>query len=218
MGAFSGGLTFRQYYVNEPLPAGWAESFREGIRKNACEEVDPAGEADRTIGWCDARFPLDTDLEPEQYLFDDHIVLGLRTDTLTVPGPLLKLHTEAEIRKLIKEQGREDLNRYERAEVKERVRLVLRSKILPSVKSVDMVWSLQTQIVRFFASSEKANQEFMELFEESFGLQLVPDSPYTAALYGKGIALDDAQKAALDRVEPAAFIDAETAQRLLMEG
>lgn len=217
MGAFSGGLTFRQYTVKDPLPDGWADKFREGIRTNAFKDIDLAGEADRSIGWCDARFPLDVDLEPEQYQFDDHLVLGLRTDVLAVPGPLLKLHTEAETRKVTKEQGRESLNRYEKAEIKERVKLFLREKMMPSVKSIDMVWSLQLGIVRFFAGSEKANLEFMELFEDTFGLQLIPDAPYTAGLFGKGVQLSEAEKAALDTAEPTPFIDPETAARLMME-
>lgn len=217
MGAISGGMTFRQYTVKEALPEGWADKFREGIRRCAFVDIDLAGEADRAIGWCDPRFPLDTDLEPEQYLFGDYLLLGLRTDVLAVPGPLLKLHTEAETRKVSKEQGRDSLNRYEKAEIKERVKLFLRGKMLPSVKSVDLVWSLSEQVVRFFSSSEKANLEFMELFEDSFGLQLIPDAPYTAGLFGKGVNLSELEKAALDTVEPTPFIDADTAARLLME-
>ena len=109
MGAFSGGLTFRQYYVRDPLPGDWRERFQIGIEQNIFQPLDPAGEAERSVGWCSIHFPLDLDLTPEQYIYNEYIVLGMRIDTLAVPGPLLRLHTEAECRKLMAEHEREQI-------------------------------------------------------------------------------------------------------------
>ncbi|MCA9543880.1 MAG: recombination-associated protein RdgC [Myxococcales bacterium] len=211
MGAFSGGLSFRQYHVQGDLPANWPEKYQVEIKRLAHKPIDPANEEDRSVGWCNAEFPLDVQLDEQTWHLNEYIVLGMRIDTLAVPGPLLRLHTEAECRKLMAEQKRDSLNRYEKAEVKERVRLAMRAKMMPSIKSIDMVWNWTDGTVRFFASSEKANLEFMELFEDTFGVSLVPDVPYTVALNGRGVTLTEAQKAALENVEPTPFVDADTA-------
>ncbi len=211
MGAFSGGLTYRQYHVQGELPDNWPTTFLAEIRRLAHTPIDPANEEERSVGWCSAEFPLDVELAESDWHLNEYIVLGMRIDTLTVPGPLLRLHTEAECRKLMLEQKRDSLNRYERAEVKERVRLSLRARMFPSVKSIDLVWNWTDGTVRFFSSSEKTNLEFMELFEDTFRLSLVPEVPYTIALHERGLTLTEAQKARLEQVEPTPFVDADTA-------
>jgi DNA recombination-dependent growth factor C len=218
MGAFSGGSTFRQYYVSGELPNNWPDTFQEGIARLAFKDIDLKGEEDRALGWCSAAFPLDIDLQPELWRFNEYIVLALRIDTLGVPGPILRIHTEAEIRRVQLEQKRESLNRYEKAEIKERIHMALRARVLPSIKSIDMVWNWTDGTVRFYAGNEKTNLEFQEMFEDSFGLLLIPDTPYTAGLHGQGIKLTDEQKAVLDVVEPSIFVDTETALAALHEG
>ncbi len=209
MGAFTGGLTFRQYYVTEALPEGWKDAFHQAIAQHAFKDIDPHTEEERAVGWCSPHFPLDVELEQSQYLYNEYLVLALRIDTLTVPGPLLRIYSEKESRRVMAEQKRASLNRYEKAEIKERVKLDLRRKMMASIKAIDMVWSWSSGTVRFFSTNEKVNLEFMELFESTFGLQLTPEAPYTVALHGWH-TLDDAQKAAIERIEPESFADADT--------
>jgi hypothetical protein len=47
-----------------------------------------------------------------------------------------------------------------------------------------MVWSLNTGRVRFWSGNSKLNEEFQELFEQTFELGLGADTPYTAAAFG----------------------------------
>ena len=101
MGAFNGSLTFRQYYVRDPLPKDWKDRFQLGIERNVFTPLDPAGEAERSVGWCSIHFPLDLELTPEQYIYNEYIVLGLRIDTMTVPGSLLRIFTESECRRVM---------------------------------------------------------------------------------------------------------------------
>lgn len=216
MGAFTGGLTFRQYYVRDPLPADWRERFQLGIEAHVFKPLDPAGEVERSIGWCSIHFPLDLDMMPEQYTYNDYIVLALRVDTLSVPGSLLRIFTEAECRRLMYEQKRSKLNRYEKAEIKDRVKLDLKKRLMPSIKTVDMVWNWQQGVLRFFAGNEKVNVEFMELFEQSFGLNLTPDGPYTAGLLSAS-GLSEAERAALETIEPSTFVDLDTAVAAMKE-
>lgn len=216
MGAFQGGLSYRRYTTVEPLPEGFKDLFQKGISENVFRPIEPASDEERSIGWTSAQFALDIDLQPEKYRFNEYIVLAMRIDTLTVPGPMLRLYTEAEARRVMLEQKRDSLNRYERAEIKERVKMELRRKMIPAVKAIDMVWNITEGVVRFFAGNEKANLEFQELFEATFDRLLIPDSPYTAALHGN-VALTDAQRGALDDIDPAIFADSETMAAAMLE-
>lgn len=221
MGAFQGGLTFKQYYVDDPLPSGWPDLFQQGIARQGFKPIEISSEVERSIGWASVHFALDTELEPEMYTYNEYLVLAMRIDTLTVPGPLLAIYSEAEARRVMQEQKRPSLNRYERAEIKERIKIDLRKKLFPSIKTVDMVWNWETGVVRFYAANEKTNLEFQDLFEQTFDRVLIPDGAFTAATRGAvpgGMKLDAAQLAALDEVEPHAFVDIETAVAAMKEG
>ncbi len=184
MGAFQGGLTYRQYFVRGELPADWRDQFAEKINTHAFKDVDPAAEEERALGWCSPHFALDVDLHEGLWLHDAYLVLALRIDTLKVPGPQLKIYTEAECRRVMAEQKVDSLNRYQRAEIKERVKQELRKKILPGIKTIDMVWDLEGKVVRFWSGNTKTNEEFQELFEKTFEIGLGVDTPYTAAAFG----------------------------------
>jgi hypothetical protein len=212
MGAFTGGLTFRQYYVADPLPkdaAEWRAAFAKGIAEYAFKDINPASEEERAVGWCSPHFPLDIEPDESMYLYNEYVVLGLRIDTLGVPGPLLRIHTEQESRRMMEEQGLTNLSRYQKAEVKERVKIALKKKMLPSIKVVDMVWNWTDGRVRFYGGNEKVNMEFMEIFEGSFNNRLIPEAAFTACEHG-GLNLTEAEVEALERVEPCAFVDTDT--------
>ena len=52
---------------------------------------------------------------------------------------------------------------------------------MPATKSVDLVWNVNTGVARFFSQSAKIHLLVQELFEKTFRLKLVPESPGTAA-------------------------------------
>jgi len=219
MGAFSGGLTFRQYYVTEPMPEGWKDRYTASVQRYAFKEIDLASDEERALGWCSPLFALDCELDHTMWLYTDNIVLALRNDTLTVPGPLLRIHTEAESRRVMAEGKRVKLSRYERAEIKERVKLAMRKKQLPSLKTIDMVWNWMPEgggpsVVRFFSTNEKVNQEFCELFEATFERVLVPDSIFTATR--DAMAMPELAESLLE-LDHEAFVDPDVAVAAMTE-
>ncbi len=209
MGAFNGSLTYRQYFVRAPLPDDWRDRFPQRIADFSAKDIDPKGEEERGVGWCSAHFPLDVDLHEGLYLYNDYLALSMRVDTLKVAGPTLKIHAELECRRVIAAQNLESLNRYQRAEIKEQVKLQLRKRILPSIKAVDFVWNLERQTVWFWSGNEKVNVEFQELFEQTFELPLGSDTAYTAAAYG-ALGVSDEVVTALATLQPSFFISGET--------
>ena len=209
MGAFTGGLTYKTYYIHDPLPERWRDPFEAGIKRNTFRPLNPEGEEERSVGWCSPHFPLDLDLHSGVFHYNDYIVLAVRIDTLSVPGPMLRIYAEQEARRVMVEQNKSSLTRYERSEIKERVRRDLRKKILPTIKTVDMAWNWQDGVVRFFSTSEKLNLEFMELFEATFDQVLTPDCAHTSARLNAA-ALSEDEILTVDGLEPMAFVDADT--------
>ena len=209
MGAFQGGLTYRQYRVNQHLPPKWQKKVQEGLSRHLAKEIDPSGDDERSVGWCNAHFALDTSISLEQCLYNEYVVIGVRIDTLVVPKRLLAVYCEREERRAMQELKKEVLSRYERAEIRDKVEETLRKKVLPSIKTAEVVWNWETGYVRFFNTSKSLNEEFVELFEESFGLTLTPEFAYTLA-HDPSLGLSAELLKALDTAEPNAYVDQDT--------
>jgi hypothetical protein len=81
---------------------------------------------------------------------------------------------------------------------------------VPSMQAVDLVWNLERQVLYFWSRSARLMERLSELFELSFGLKLVLDSPYAAALH----ALEGkAMQAALQQVTLSPFQEAPRGSR-----
>jgi DNA recombination-dependent growth factor C len=143
--------------------------------------------------------PLDVELDRSRVFLDGFVNLGLRTDRWAIPSAVFKtrlreVETQERARK-----GRDRLGRNEKAEIKELVTRELRKKVLPVVRSVDLSWSLEERVVRFFSHSKKSTGAMLALFEKTFGFDLVAESPYTQ---GRRLGLSDGQMRAWETIEP----------------
>jgi DNA recombination-dependent growth factor C len=212
MGAFQGTLTYRQYRVNEHLPPNWQRTVREGLMEHIAREIDPNSDDERSSGWCDPQFALSPTLSLEQCMRDEYLFMGMRVDTLTVPKRILTVYCEREERRMMRELNKEALTRYERAEIREKVEKSLRKRTLPSIKSTEVVWNWELGYVRFFSTNKSLNEEFVELFEESFRLTLTPEFAYTLA-HDPDLGLDAEILNQLDIIEHTPFVN----QELLFE-
>jgi hypothetical protein len=216
MGAFSGNMSFTQFYIDEPLANDWKVKYQDAIHHYRLKPLSAESEAERAIGWCHAQYPLETELDTPDYLYTNYLVLGMRVDTWQVPAAMVKLHTDAEVRHMMLSQNKERINRYEVAEIKERIRLQMKKKTLPITKSVDVVWHLDEGVVRFFSTAQKAITEFVDLFEETFQLKLNPHGPYLCAVR-PNFGLSEGQAEALLAAEPTPFVDYDTMYEAMVE-
>lgn len=216
MGAFSGNMSFTQFYIDEPLANDWKVKYQDAIHHYRLKPLSAESEAERAIGWCHAQYPLETELDTPDYLYTNYLVLGMRVDTWQVPAAMVKLHTDAEVRHMMLSQNKERINRYEVAEIKERIRLQMKKKTLPITKSVDVVWHLDEGVVRFFSTSQKAITEFVDLFEETFQLKLNPHGPYLCAVR-PSFGLSESQAKELLDAEPTPFVDYDTMYEAMVE-
>ena len=80
--------------------------------------------------------------------------------------------------------------------------MTLNPGLLPSMKTIDMSWNVHTGVVRFWNQSGKVCEAFSDLFEDTFGMRLVPDNPYIGALQYE---LTDKQTERLAEIEVTIF-------------
>jgi recombination associated protein RdgC len=181
MPALKGSLTYARYFVEGDLPKDFRERFMRAIRLRAMKPLSPDEEASERSGWCALGEPFDVELHYEGVFFNSYINLGFRTDRWVIPGPLLRARLkEAESAYLVK-RGRERLSRAEKAELKEVVTRKLRKQFIPVTRAVDLSWYLEDGVVRFFSQSPRAGLAMTTLFQKTFGLELLPEAPYTLA-------------------------------------
>lgn len=199
MSLTSGAITARPYIVTTPPEAGFLDEIETDLQRYAFKPVKPE-QSPTSMGWVHPRDVLDTDLTVDKVLFEDFLVLGLRVDKLSVNSRLLKAHFNIERNKFLKDRGAKKLSRDERSALLERVKLSLMKESSPSTSFYEMAWNLRTHHVYFSGTSQTLNQEFSDLFGETFHVRIMPLLPYIRATQ---IAERDGLKEDLLAADPA---------------
>jgi DNA recombination-dependent growth factor C len=199
MSALSGSLSYQRFFVEQKLPRDFVARSHDAILAHAMRPLSPNEPDAERSGWCVMGEPLDVELDRSRIFLDGYLNLGLRTDRWAIPSALLKTRLrEVEAAERARKE-RDRLGRREKAEIKELVTRELRKKLLPSIRSVDLSWSLEEGLVRFFSHSKKSTGVMIELFQHTFGFELVPESPFTL---GRRLGFSDAELRAWETLEP----------------
>ncbi|KYF66121.1 hypothetical protein [Sorangium cellulosum] len=202
MGALKGSISFSKFYVRGDLPDGFRDRFVERIQLRAFRPLTVEEDAEQRAGWCSIENPLDCELDHGKIFFNSYLNLGLRTDRWQVPSALFKAHFAEAEREHLAKRGREKLGRREKEELRAVVSRKLRAQLMPVMKVVDLSWNLEAGVVRFWNQSPRAHEGLAELFEDTFELDLVPESPYTAA---RELGLTSEQQSAFELLKPTVF-------------
>lgn len=198
MPALRGSLTYARFFVDGDVPEDFREKFMRAIRLRAMKPLEPEDDDLERSGWSKLAEPFELDLKYDDVFYNEFIVLGFRTDRWQIPGPMLKARVREAEAAYLEKKGRDKLGRKEKAELKENVARKLRKQMEPATRVVDLAWSLNEGVVRFFSHAEKTAGNMSELFHKTFGLRLVPESPYTLA---ERLGLSKAQESAWQEIE-----------------
>ena len=199
MPALSGSLTYARLFVEGELPADFRERFVEAIALRVMKPLEPEDDAPERSGWCAMSDPFQLELDYEHVFYNSYVNLGFRTDRWVIPGPLLRAQVRDAQAEYLAKKGRERLGKREKEEIKEMVLRQLRKQTAPVTRTIDLSWSLDEGIVRFFSHSQRPILAMSDLFTKTFGLKLVPEAPFTLA---SRLGLTDEQQAAWDALEP----------------
>jgi recombination associated protein RdgC len=206
MPALKGSLTYARYYIDGEVPDDFRDKFVKAIRLRAMKPLEPDEDVAERSGWCRMGEPFEVDLGYEDVFYNNYLNLGFRADKWVIPGPMLRAKLRDAEASYLQKKGRERLTRKERTELKELVAKKLRRQVVPAMRVVDMSWSLEEGVVRFFSQSPKQGALLAELFTKTFALKLVPETPYTLAVR---LGISKAQDKLWEQIEPTSLALAE---------
>lgn len=181
MSALRSTLTYSRFFILGDVPSDLPGASLKRIRASAAQPLNPDEDVSERHGWCSIEDPMVTDLDHDNVFFNEYLCLGLRIDRWVVPKPMLNAHLRDAEASLLEKKGLERLGRKAKADLKLFVLKKLRRQLMPTTKSVDLVWNTNTGVARFFSQSARIHLLVQELFEKTFRLKLVPESPGTAA-------------------------------------
>lgn len=202
MGARGGTLTFTRFFTQGALPKDLRRKFLEAAKLRVFEPLKPEDEALEATGWCVMERPFDLELDSAKMFHDSFVLLGFRVDRYRIPGALLKSQISDEEQRQLARGKKTKLSRNEKLEIKDRVVMRLRKKVIPTSKAIDLCWHLDSGVVLFFGHSKRMILDFAALFEKTFGLALLEDSPYAAATRAE---LPRELDRAFKQIEPVSF-------------
>jgi len=174
-------MSYARFFVEVAQTENFREKFLEALALRAMRPLDAEEDIEERSGWCALGDPYQLELTHERVFFNNYLNLGFRTDRWAIPAPILrtKLH-EAEVAYLAS-KGREKLAKREKDELKQLVVRKLRKQFVPTVRVVDLSWSLEENLVRFFSHSARTTAAMADLFAQTFGVELTIEAPYTLA-------------------------------------
>lgn len=215
MGVSRGALTFTRLFVQGKPPKDLRKRYLDAVRLRKFTPLAPEDEASEAVGWCVIERPFDLDFQADRIFYDRFVQLGFRVDKWRIPSVLLRSQVADEEQRMLSRAGREKLTRAEREDIKLRVIGRLRKKILPTSRAFDVLWDLDAGTVLLFTHAVRTTEEFVALFQKTFGLEVHVDSPYAAA--GRA-GLSAAQQKAFEKVEPLSFSSGRKAKSALEKG
>jgi recombination associated protein RdgC len=198
MAALSGSLTYSRFFVDTAPPKDFRERYMRAIRHRVIEPLRADSEDLERVGFCCIGEPFELELRHDLVIYEGFINLGVRTDKWVFPSSLVKARVREAEAAYVEKKGRQRLSRSERAELKLAVQHKLKQKLSPQIRAVDLSWSLDEKLVRYFSHSANSIARMLELFEKTFHIQLVAEAPYTLAARSGALA---SREAAWDKLE-----------------
>lgn len=204
MGALKGAITYAKFQVEGALPDDAHQKFMARIRTRTFKPLQPEDEGDVAVGWVPIERPFDDEISfrTDGVFFGSYLNLALRMDRWRFPSSLVKAKMAAAERQWRQKTGKDRMSRSEKAELRELVDRRLRREGIPVSKAVDLSWNMTSGELRLFGKSKVIVEHFLELFEKTFAVRLIPAAPYTIA---KALGLPRDLDQRLATVEPTAL-------------
>jgi hypothetical protein len=206
MGFSSGSVSFRRFRVVGKSPKSVTQAMLDKLAEHVVTPGEFGVPPEEEWGWVGGRHVLDTLFNFERNVFADAIHFALRIDTNKVPPELKKAWAAIEEDSIAAENPSGFISKNQKKDVKDSIRGKVedalreghyrRSKLLP------VLWDLPSQTV-YCGATGKSFEKLAELFERTFGLELVPVS---AGSLGLTISEDSGKRRDYEDFRPTRFV------------
>ncbi|HZZ42315.1 MAG TPA: hypothetical protein VFE58_05215 [Tepidisphaeraceae bacterium] len=186
MGFASGSVSFRRFAVLGKHPKAIDQKHVDALAEFALKVGDVGVPEEVEYGWSGGRHILDGNFSFEHNVFGDALAFALRVDTNKVPGDLKKAYQIMEEDAVAKKNPSGFLSKQQKRDVKDTVKKQidedLRSGKFRRSKLTNCLWDFPSHTL--YAPAAAATQEkLQEIFERTFGLELVPLTSGSLALH-----------------------------------
>lgn len=186
MGFASGSISFRRFAVIGKHPKSITEDHIAKLSDLALRPSDIGTPEEVEYGWSGGRHIYDATFSFERNVFGDALSFALRVDTNKVPGDLKKAYQIIEEDAVAKKNPSGFLTKQQKKEVKDTVQKKideeLRSGRFRKSKLTPMLWDFPSHTL-YSPCSGATFEKLAEIFERTFGLELVPLSSGSLALH-----------------------------------
>ena len=178
MPMLSGALTVRRFRLVGSLTEGWREQFRDKLNEHAFKDnAIEVGKEERE-GWVQIHNLLETEFDDfNKWLYNDLVIVSLRTDKKSLPAKLLKATLEKAYADWCEENGAKRCPKAVRAEIRDRIEGQWLKRALPKVATLDLCLNLRDKYAILHSLSDSAADRVRKRVYATFGMRLVPTGP-----------------------------------------
>lgn len=173
----SGSITFRMFYMPQPMPRNAVERFAA----RAAPSLDALGSAP-IRGWVTGRHLLDNRIEKATAYVAGHLRLTLMKAERKIPEALLRAECRMEELARLQAEGKAELDRKTRSDIRKEISERLLPTMPPQLKGMAFVHPANTDLVYAEAVSDQQIDALEASVRETLGFGLVPVAPQYAAL------------------------------------
>jgi len=178
MSLHTGAMTARRYHCPSEPPTGFRDSYAQQLAALGFRESSAPPATLERYGWVHTKDMLAADFSDlNEWCLGSHLVFTLRIDTWKIPTKLFKAHLAKRVGAWLKEHGRVRCPAAVRAELRESLQHELASRVMPKSTLIDIVWSIDDEIVLVDTQVASKNDLVCKVFFETFGVRLILWNP-----------------------------------------
>jgi len=174
----SGSVTFRMFYLPQPLPRDHVDRFS----RKAAPPIKTLGNTP-IHGWVTGRHLLDIHITKETAFHAGYLRMTLMQAERKIPESLLRAECRMEELARMQAEGRAELDRRTRAEIRKDITERLLPTMPPQLKGMALVHAPGSDFLYAEATSDKQLDALEANFRETMGFGLIPASPIHAAAH-----------------------------------
>jgi len=205
MGIIARSGSFTRYLTTTSLPEDFLENLQAMIARYAFRDLDERSVDERSSGWVNILDMFDNQFPGMDFLKEPYVAMSLRIDERKIPPTALQQYTLQAETHIMEEEQLEYLPKRRRSEIKDAVRIRLIKRAIPVSKTHDMIWNTRTGQVIFGCVSPKTCDEFIEMFRQTFDMDIQAVCPYTLA--EALLKTEDSASDPLEELSPMAYAE-----------